>query len=187
MGTQFSRTVADLETVKKGDASPVKVSVVQTPTVPTAPVSPKPMRNLGLGVVLGLLLGLGVALLRDMLDTRIKGEKDCEQVTDATVIGGIAYDADAVDHPLHRPDRRAHALAPRPSDRCAPTCSSSTSPTTRARSSFTSSLPGEGKTTTPPTSPSPWPPTGARVCVIEARPAPAAAARATWASRARSG
>jgi succinoglycan biosynthesis transport protein ExoP len=167
VGTQFSSTVADLETVKKGDTSPVKVSVIQTPTVPTAPVSPKPTRNLGLGVVLGLLLGLGLALLRDMLDTRIKGEKDCEQVTDATVIGGIAYDSDAVDHPLlvqvdaHTP--RAEAF------RSLRTNLQFVDAANHPRSIvFTSSLPGEGKTTTAANLAITLAANGARVCAIEA-------------------
>ena len=77
VGKQFTKTVADLESVTKGQSSPVKVTVVSAPTVPTAPISPKPTRNLALGVVLGLLLGLGLALLRDLLDTTIKNEKDC--------------------------------------------------------------------------------------------------------------
>jgi len=84
VGTQFTSTVADLESVTKGTSSPVKVTVVSTPTVPTTPISPKPTRNLALGVVLGLLLGIGLALLRDLLDTTIKSEKDCADVTDAT-------------------------------------------------------------------------------------------------------
>jgi hypothetical protein len=76
------------------------VTVVSSPTVPTAPVSPKKTTNLALGVVLGLLLGLGLAFLRDLLDTSIKNDKDCAQVTDATVIGGIGFDPEVSKHPL---------------------------------------------------------------------------------------
>ena len=75
VGQQFTKTVADLKSVNKGQPSPVKVTVVSSPTVPTAPLSPKKTTNLALGVVLGLLLGLGMALLRDMLDTSIKNER----------------------------------------------------------------------------------------------------------------
>ena len=100
MGNQFIKTVAELESIGNGNSSPVKVTVVSAPGIPTVPISPKPTRNLALGVVLGLLLGLGLALLRDLLDTTIKGEKDCAEVTDATVIGGIAFDPDAPKRPL---------------------------------------------------------------------------------------
>ena len=74
VGKQFPNTVAELESVSGSKPSPVKVTVVSAPTVPTTPISPKPTRNLALGVVLGLLLGLGLALVRDLLDTTIKGD-----------------------------------------------------------------------------------------------------------------
>jgi polysaccharide biosynthesis transport protein len=166
VGKQFIRTVADLETVSTGKASPVKVTVVSAPTVPTAPISPKPARNLALGLVLGLLLGLGLALLRDLLDTTIKTEKDCAGVTDATVIGGIAFDADAPKRPLivqsdpHSP--RAEAF------RTLRTNLQFVDVANHPRSIlFTSSIPGEGKTTTTANLAITMAAGGARVCLLE--------------------
>ena len=40
------------------------------------PVSPKPVRNIALGAVLGLLLGLGAALVRETLDKTVKTQDD---------------------------------------------------------------------------------------------------------------
>ncbi|MEP7192691.1 MAG: polysaccharide biosynthesis tyrosine autokinase [Actinomycetota bacterium] len=166
VGKQFTKTVADLETVAKGQSSPVKVTVVSTPTVPTAPISPKPTRNLALGVVLGLLLGLGLALLRDLLDTTIKNEKDCQEVSDTTVIGGIAFDPDASKHPLivqadpHGP--RAEAF------RTLRTNLQFVDAANHPRSIvFTSSVPSEGKTTTTANLALTMAAGGARICVIE--------------------
>ncbi|HZJ04115.1 MAG TPA: polysaccharide biosynthesis tyrosine autokinase [Nocardioidaceae bacterium] len=166
LGKQFTITVADLESVSGTTSSPVKVTVVSAPTVPTVPISPKPTRNLALGVVLGLLLGLGLALLRDLLDTTIKGEKDCAEVTDATVIGSIAFDPDAPKHPLivqadpHSP--RAEAF------RTLRTNLQFVDVANHPRSIvFTSSLPGEGKTTTVANLAITMAASGARVCVIE--------------------
>jgi capsular exopolysaccharide synthesis family protein len=166
VGKQFTITVADLESVSGTTSSPVKVTVVSAPTVPTVPISPKPTRNLALGVVLGLLLGLGLALLRDLLDTTIKGEKDCAEVTDATVIGSIAFDPDAPKHPLivqadpHSP--RAEAF------RTLRTNLQFVDVANHPRSIvFTSSLPGEGKTTTVANLAITMAASGARVCVIE--------------------
>jgi capsular exopolysaccharide synthesis family protein len=68
--------------------------------VPAGPVSPNPVRNIGLGLVLGLLVGLGAALLRDTFDTSIKSERDVKDATDETVIGGITYDPESSKHPL---------------------------------------------------------------------------------------
>jgi capsular exopolysaccharide synthesis family protein len=42
--------------------------VISKPTVGKEPVSPKPVRNMALGTIAGLLLGLGVAFLADRLD-----------------------------------------------------------------------------------------------------------------------
>jgi polysaccharide biosynthesis transport protein len=166
VGIQFTNTVADLENVGNGKSSPVKVTIVTTATVPTAPVSPQPTRNLALGVVLGLLLGLGLALLRDLLDTTIKGEKDCAEVTDATVIGSIAFDPDAPKRPLivqadpHSP--RAEAF------RTLRTNLQFVDAANHPRSIvFSSSLPSEGKTTTAANLAITMAASGVRVCVVE--------------------
>ena len=166
VGTQFITTVADLESVADGKSSPVKVTVVSAPTVPTAPISPKPARNLALGVVLGLLLGLGLALLRDLLDTTIKGEKDCAEVTDATVIGGITFDPDARKRPLivQGDPHSARAEAFRTLRTNLQFVDAANHPRSIV---FTSSLPGEGKTTTTANLAITMAASGARVCVIE--------------------
>ena len=166
VGKQFTKTVADLESVTTGQSSPVKVSIVSVPTVPTAPISPKPTLNLALGVVLGLLLGLGLALLRDLLDTTIKSEKDCAEVTDATVIGGIGFDPEAAKNPLivevgpHSP--RAEAF------RTLRTNLQFVDAANHPGSIvFTSSVPTEGKTTTTANLAITMAAAGARICVVE--------------------
>ncbi|GAB3582506.1 tyrosine-protein kinase domain-containing protein [Calidifontibacter terrae] len=100
IGSQFPGTVQDLERVSASQPSPVKVTVVQDPTVNTAPVNPKPTRNIALGLVLGLLLGLGLAVLRERFDNRVRSQEDVETVTDLSVLGGIPFDSDAPNHPL---------------------------------------------------------------------------------------
>ena len=166
VGKQFPNTVADLESVSGSKTSPVKVTVVSAPTVPTAPISPKPTRNLALGVVLGLLLGLGLALVRDLLDTTIKGEKDCAEVTEATVIGGIAFDPDATKHPLivQADPHSARAEAFRTLRTNLQFVDAANHPRSIV---FTSSLPGEGKTTTTANLAITMAASGARVCIIE--------------------
>ncbi len=72
VATQFILTVQDLERPAYSEPSPVKVSVVRDADVPTAPVSPRTKLNLALGLAVGLAVGAGLALLREILDTTIK-------------------------------------------------------------------------------------------------------------------
>ena len=80
--------------------SQVSVSTLRDATTPVQPVSPNTTLNLLLGALLGLAAGLAVAVLRDVLDTRVRGERDIVAVTDAPIIGGITYDPNAVLKPL---------------------------------------------------------------------------------------
>jgi capsular exopolysaccharide synthesis family protein len=139
--------VAQLEAPSNGAVSPIKVSTVRTATVPLAPSSPKKTLNAALGLLIGLAVGFGVAILREVLDTKVRTEADVHRVTEASVIGSVHDDADAADHPLivqtnaqsHRAEsfRRLRTnlqfidVAERPQTIV-----------------ITSSLPGEGKSTT---------------------------------------
>ena len=166
LGEQFPATIVELEQVAPGQASPVKVTLVRKAQVDSTPISPKPSRNIGLGVVLGLLLGFGLALFRDLLDTTIKGERDAEEVTDATIIGGISYDADAPKHPLiaHADPRSHRAEAFRSLRTNLRFIDAANHPRSIV---FTSSMPGEGKTTTTANLALTIAAAGQRVCVIE--------------------
>ena len=145
--TQLMRFISQLETPPGKTKAPLKATVVDAASLPTTPVSPQPLRNLGLAVVLGLLLGLGIAVLREMLDTTVKGNDDIAAATDAPILGGILFDSEAPKQPLisalstHSPRVEAFRIL-------------------RTNLQFvdvdehkkvfvvTSSVPGEGKTTT---------------------------------------
>jgi len=80
--------------------SPVRLTLVQHAAVPQTPVSPNVPLNIALGALVGLALGVGVAVLRATLDTRIRNERDVEMVTDTPIIGGIVFDPKAKERPL---------------------------------------------------------------------------------------
>ena len=95
----LSAVVREIESTGE-NPSPVKLTRVQNATVPTVAVSPNIPLNLALGVFIGLIIGVLAAVLREVLDTRIRGERDVESLTDIPIIGGIAFDPRAVERPL---------------------------------------------------------------------------------------
>ena len=83
-----------------GKDNPVlKATIVDSANLPTSPVSPRPLRNLGLAAVLGLLLGFGIAVSREILDTTVKTADDVAHVAHAAIMAGIAYDPETRKRP----------------------------------------------------------------------------------------
>jgi succinoglycan biosynthesis transport protein ExoP len=71
-------------------AHEVQVGDVIEPAVrPIEPVSPDPVRNGILAIVAGLLLGIGLAFLRERLDDRLRGRGDLEEHVGAPVLAVI--------------------------------------------------------------------------------------------------
>ena len=54
--------------------------VVSPAVVDADPVSPKPLRNVVLGLVVGLVFGLGMAFLYEYLDNTIKSTEEAERI-----------------------------------------------------------------------------------------------------------
>lgn len=92
--------VDTLEKPQSDGVSPVRLSVVTPATAPITPSAPNTQLNLLMGFVVGTILGIGIALLKTTLDTRLRGEADVRRVTDVPILGGIAFDQDAVKKAL---------------------------------------------------------------------------------------
>jgi len=146
IGETLPNVVDEIEKSDSGGDSPVKISTLQPAVVPIDAASPNNKLNLALGLLVGLALGVGLAVLLEVLDTRIRSIRDVESLTDLTVIGGIAFDPEAAKNPL------VVQVDPK-----SPRAESFRTLRTNVqfvmverRNSFvvTSSLPGEGKTTT---------------------------------------
>jgi succinoglycan biosynthesis transport protein ExoP len=146
--SSFRQVVGEItESTGETPTSQVSVSVLRDATVSETPISPNTPLNLIFGMLVGLAAGLGIAILRELLDTRVRGERDVAAITPAPIIGGISFDSSAVDKPLIVQDdpRSVRAEAFR---------------TLRTNLQFlevesggrsfviTSSIPSEGKTTT---------------------------------------
>ena len=146
-GDELVALVAELET-PPGQSRPVlKGTIVDAASLPGGPISPNVLRNLALAFVLGLLLGVGLAVVRELLDTSAKSADDVTATLEAPILGTFAFDPEVSKRPLltelssHEPRAEAYRVL-------------------RTNLSFvdidaeskaiviTSSLPGEGKSTT---------------------------------------
>jgi polysaccharide biosynthesis transport protein len=142
----LAETVSAIE-ARPDQTSPVQLAVVERASVPSSPISPRTTVNIALGALIGLAIAVGFALLREVLDTRIRNERDVRAVTDAPLLGAIAFDPKAKQRPLIV---HADPLSPR----------SESFRTLRTNLQFievddasrslvvTSATPGEGKSTT---------------------------------------
>jgi capsular exopolysaccharide synthesis family protein len=97
---QLVDLVRELETPPGATNAPIKATIVDAASFSEAPVSPDPVRNIGLGLFVGLVLGFGLAVLREMLDTRITSLEDISDITDAPALGAIVHDPAATKTPL---------------------------------------------------------------------------------------
>lgn len=96
----FAAYVPQLESAADPDATPIRAVISDAAVVPGSPVSPRPLVNIGLGALLGLLAGLGLAAVRDRLDTTIKSLDTLEEITDAASLGAVHFDPGAAKRPL---------------------------------------------------------------------------------------
>lgn len=100
VSTQFVELVAEMEAGGVSTAPAVRLEVVDGPTVNPDPVLPDPVRNIVIGLVLGLLAGIGVALVRNATDKAVRDVAAVEQLTGAPVIGTIYADNEAASAPV---------------------------------------------------------------------------------------
>ena len=166
IGETFPDVVSEIEKPAGKSSSPIKVSLVLPAETGNAPVSPNPLRNLLLGLLLGLFLGFGLAIFRHLVDTTVRTDDDVKEVTEEPVIGAVHYDPRAGSEPLivesDPSSPRAEAF------RAVRTNLMFLDAANHPRTILlTSSIPGEGKSTTIANLALTLAKSGSRVCLIE--------------------
>ncbi|MFX1819010.1 polysaccharide biosynthesis tyrosine autokinase [Pseudarthrobacter sp. CC4] len=156
-----------IEKPKNGGSSPFNVSVIKPAVAPSSPSSPNTRLNLILGLMLGLGTGFASAIVRTRLDNKVRGEADIRHITDAPVLGGIAFDGDATRTPLLT---QTPAQSPRAeSFRQLRTNLQFANVAKGAKTVLvTSSVPGEGKSTTATNLAIALAQAGQAVCLVDA-------------------
>jgi len=145
----------------------VEAYTIAAAELPDKPSSPKILQNLGIGLIVGLLLGLGVAVLRHVLDTKIRNEDDVRSLSGSPILGVVAYDQDVSSHPVILRDQPL--AAPSEAVRRLRTNLQFIDFANRPRSIvISSSIPGEGKSTIAINLAVSLADTGARVILVDA-------------------
>ncbi|NYF99044.1 capsular exopolysaccharide synthesis family protein [Janibacter cremeus] len=146
-GPQLGAVAGEFSTLLASSGQKVVSTPIEPAVAPSRPTSPDPVRNIGLGLLAGLVLGIGLAFLRHALDTKVRGEEDIRAHSDAPMLAGL---------PLEQtPKRGLISLEDQPHGRHAEAVRRLRTnlmfiDVTTGRHSFvvTSAVPGEGKTTT---------------------------------------
>ena len=96
----FPQFVDTLESSETPNRSGVDISVTSRAALPTSPFFPPKALYLAVGALLGFILGVGAAVLRELLDTRIRDDGAAEAIVGAPVLGRIPHDSSASKRPL---------------------------------------------------------------------------------------
>ncbi|OII15737.1 hypothetical protein BIU97_13720 [Curtobacterium sp. MCBA15_009] len=103
---QLVKVVEQVERSTSAADSLVNLSVFQRASPPTVPFAPRLPVNIAIGVLAGLALGVAQAVLREVLDTRLRSFEALRRLTDASILGEFAVDDTIAKDPLVSFDNR---------------------------------------------------------------------------------
>lgn len=147
VGASLIQVVDQLERSDKTAVSPVKLSIIAPAKAPLEAASPNAKVSLIMGLVAGLIVGLVSAVLRQWLDRRVRSEDDLRSITETPILGAIAFETTSKGRPLitqiPTQSPRAEAFRQLRTNMMFANVSNNSGAVL-----VTSSLPGEGKTST---------------------------------------
>jgi len=88
--TVIAEKMAELLPIRVSELEmPDNVKVVDKAKVPSSPVKPRPLMNIAIAGVLGIMVGLGIIFLIEYLDNTIKTPDDVQKYLGLPVLGSI--------------------------------------------------------------------------------------------------
>jgi capsular exopolysaccharide synthesis family protein len=146
MGPQLAEVADQFSVLLAASQAEIEATTI-TPAGPSAtPTSPDLKRNLALGGLAGLMLGVGLAFVRHTLDTKVRAEADLKLLSPSPLLALLPMDRDKEPGiALERNPYGAYAEAIR---RLRTNLMFVVVTTGRHSFAVTSAVPGEGKTTT---------------------------------------
>lgn len=111
LGRRFAAQVAELETPAGATRPTVEVTIIHPPELNPDPVRPVVARNIAIGMVLGLLAGVCLALLRHRLDQRITTSAHVREATGEAPVAVVPQDPHLGRQPVASGQGRPSASA----------------------------------------------------------------------------
>jgi capsular exopolysaccharide synthesis family protein len=97
---EFIKFIEKTNTQTGSRVSSVNLSLTDHAIAPSTPVAPKPLLNIVLGVFLGFLIGIALAVAREVLDNRLKDAETLAKVAGSPLMGVIVEDSTTQRHPI---------------------------------------------------------------------------------------
>lgn len=92
--------IREIETPRGQQRSQITTTITSPADYDPKQASPKLVLNFGAAAVIGLLLGIALAVIRDILDHTMKSFEDVERVAGAPVMASVALDKSVSKQPL---------------------------------------------------------------------------------------
>ncbi len=100
VGPQLARVAAKFSPLLASAGQTVETTSITPASAPDAPTSPNVRRNLALGLLAGLVIGIGIAFARHALDTKVRSEADVKALSDRPMLAALPLDRGGKGKPL---------------------------------------------------------------------------------------
>lgn len=100
VATSLANTVIRLVPKRSDGSSPVHLQVVQAARAPTSPSAPNPRLVLAFAGLLGLLAGLGAIAVAELISAKVRSVDHLKEITNLTILGTVTDDKAAGASPV---------------------------------------------------------------------------------------